>query len=35
MDKVDNLSLDWDNFNVPNDDEASASESDVSKVFNQ
>lgn len=35
LNKVDSLSLYSDNFNVPDDDEISASVSDVSKIFNE
>lgn len=35
MDKVDKFSIDWDNFDAPNNDEKSGSHSAVSDVFNQ
>lgn len=35
MDKVDQFSADWDNFEAPGDDSMDRSKSDASKVFNQ
>ena len=35
MDKVDKFSIDWDNFQPPNNNESPASRSAVSDIFNK